>query len=130
MARRRRPAPARKRHPSERFRDDRLFIERWTNAKAALVGQMDGCGLTSVEIARRLGDGTSPETIRRMRKLWQLSSVRGIKIDLTPYETFRLKQKAAKIDLETAEFCRRILATIARDSHDLYTSITDGAFDE
>lgn len=117
-----------KRHPWERFRAT-MLVERWTNAKAALIGHMCGIGMSSIAISATLRDGTSPETIRKMRKRWNLPESRGLKVRLTPYEAFRLRQKAAAHGIDAPEYSRRILATVARDSADLYASITDGDYD-
>jgi len=119
-----------KRHGAERYRGPNLVTERWTNAKAGLVGFLAGSGLNSCEIAAHLGDGTSSATIRALlRRRWELPRAEGVKVPLPTYDAHRLKEKAASHKLDRAEFCRRILSTIARDSFDLYSSITDGAYD-
>lgn len=124
-----------KRHSSERYRGQRLVVERWTNAKAALVAYWTAKGHTSVRIAEMLGDGTRPETIRRMWRLWvlPLDSTGGrhratVPVPLFTHERVALATHAKKIGLEPEEYLRRISICVISDN--LYSAVTDGRFDD
>jgi len=124
-----------KRHSSERYRGAQLLVERWTNAKSALVAYLTGKGHTSVQIAEMLGDGTRPETIRRMWKLWALpvDSTGGrhratVPVPLFAHERVALAIHAKKIGVSPEEFLRRISVCVISDS--LYHAVTDGRFDD
>lgn len=61
----------RKRHSTDRQRGGLLWTERWTNAKAALVGFLTGRGYSSDAIAAEVG--VQPGTIRKMWESWGMS---------------------------------------------------------
>lgn len=124
-----------KRHSSERYRATQLIVERWTNAKSALVAYLTGKGHTSVQIAEMLNDGTRPETIRRMWKLWELplDSTGGrhratVPVPLFAHERVALAILAKKVGVSPEEFLRRISICVISD--DLYGAVTDGRFDD
>jgi hypothetical protein len=129
MARRPKPPAPKKRHHSERFRFPGAHIERWTNAKAAHCGFNLGMARNSVEVAEILGDGTSPETLRRMIKLWQLPvdrANRGLLVRITSHKKRKLREKADSLGIEPEEFLRRIVECVVGD--DLYDAVTDGRY--
>lgn len=124
-----RPGP-RKRHHSERFRSPQFLVERWTNAKAGIIGFYVGQNKTSVEISTILRDGTSDTTIRRMVKLWRIprhEARRGYLVELTPYKRKLLLQQAGKLGITPEEFLMRISDCVIGDR--LYEAVTDGRFD-
>lgn len=118
--------------PSNVVVPDTSFRESWSNAKSALVGYLTGQGNTSTAIATQLNDGTSPDTIRRMWSLWQLSGDQSsgrysaaIPIPLTAQQRRRLMELADGEDLDPIEFLRKIAVIVIQDKHDLYKAIID-----
>lgn len=133
MARRKvqKPLPP-KRHFTERYHQP--VIIRWTIAKGAFIGFLTGMGYTAVDIEKRMGDGTSRETVRRMWKLWELPTnevggarYKRVSIDLRFGERAKLAKQAQKRGLTMEEYLRRIARCAIRD--DMYDAITDGEFD-
>lgn len=113
-------SPSEKQHHTDRYRGGLQFIERWTAAKAAFIGYWAGRGYSYQAIAERLADGTSPATIRRMRRLWKLPARDGIvsiNIDMTVRERAHLFSRAAQHNLPPEEFGRLLLtwATMPKD---------------
>lgn len=110
-----------------RHRGGVAYIERRTNAWAAMVGFLTGKGYSSVAIAAAIGDGTSAATVRRMWRLWGMSRPRSILvIDLGPREHANLAKRADQHELSIEEYCRRLLVhgSMPRDR---YKDIVDGA---
>lgn len=110
-----------------RHRGGVAYIERRTNAWAAMIGFLTGRGYSSVAIARAVADGTTPGTVRRMWVLWGLSRRRtNIVIDLGGKERANLAKRADQHGLKIEEYCRRLLVhgSMPRDR---YKDIVDGA---
>lgn len=119
---------------TERFRAPELFVERWTNAKAGIVGFMTGQGRTSVAIAEMIADGTNAATIRALWKKWGLpidksgGRRRGnVPVSLTIHQRKLLSKRAKQINIMPEEYLRRIVVCAIED--DLYGAVTDGKFD-
>lgn len=120
-----------KRHHTERFRAPQLWTERWTNAKAALVGVYLGQHKTSVQISALLRDGTSDATIRAIVKKWRIPTDqirRGTLVELKPYARKLLEKQSEKLGITPEVFLERICDCVIRDR--LYEAVTDGRFDE
>lgn len=113
---------------THRNRGGNAFTETRTNAWAGMLGFLTGRGYSSVAIAESLGEGTSPETVRRMWTLWGLRG-RGLKtrevcvmVGIRERERAYLTDRAAQHGLSLEEYCRRILlcASMPRDRyHDI-----------
>ncbi|WP_378952158.1 hypothetical protein [Mesorhizobium sp. ANAO-SY3R2] len=123
-----------KRHPSERLRASMLYVERWTNAKAALIGFRTGQGHTAVAIAEMLADGTSSDSIRCMWRKWRLpidrtgGRQRGqVPVILTAHQRKLLAKHARRLGLNPEEYLRRVASVAIEDN--LYAAVTDGKFD-
>lgn len=127
MARARVRKPPMKRHHSERFRGANLFVERWSNAKAAHIGFHLGQCLPFTEVAKILNDGTSPETLRSRAYTWRLpvkGRKSGVLVSLTPAKRALMMKQAAKLNITPEEFLKAICETVIRD--DLYNAVVDG----
>lgn len=121
--------------PTDRARGPNLLVERRTNAWAGRVGYFTGRGHSAEVVARFLNDGTSPETVRRMWKLWGLQDVGHnrnniyVPVKLTVYERKVLQRLAEARGIDLAEWLRRIGLSCGIPE-DLYQAVTDGAFDK
>lgn len=116
-----------KRHHSERIR---LFpgakLERWTNAKSAWIAFHLGQQMSAVDIAAQMRDGTSPPTIRRMSKLWNLpvkGMRRGVVVCLPRHIRVRLEKVAARRGITPERYLDRICLHAIRD--DMFDAIVD-----
>lgn len=133
MTRSRRPKPsAVKRHFTERYRG--AFVSRWTVAKGAYIGFLTGLGMSSREIERRMGDGTSSATVRLMWRKWGLprDEIGGPRhrrffIDLTFTERAKLLRQAERRGLTAEEYIRRMIVCAIGD--DMYDAIVDREFE-
>lgn len=121
-----------KRHHTERYRTS--FITRWSVAKGGFIGFLTGLGLSSIEIEKEMGDGTSAATVRRQQKLWRLPMHRvggprhrRFFIDLTFHERAKLARQAAKRGLTGEEYIRRMIVCAIGD--DMYDAIVDREFE-
>ncbi len=112
-------------HVTERIRGQNLIVEKWTNAKCAFIGYRTGQGWTSVAIAKELNDGTSPETIRHLWKIWQLpynGAEALVAVPLSVSSRALLIKRAEKEGLSPETWCRLILEFAAKD--DMFKAIT------
>lgn len=126
MARQRRRHDFEKRHHTERFITPGL-VERWTNAKCAMIGFYLGQDITAFEIERILKDGTSAATVRRMKKLWGIPERRtrsGLAVVLTRPQRRKLERLAARKGVDPEIILDRICKAVLRD--DLYEAVVDG----
>lgn len=104
------------------------MIERYTNAKAALIGFLHGLGQDSQQIAKQLDDGTMPETIRALIRAKYdlprspLTATIWAAIDHT--RRHKIKARAEVLGITPEEFARRVLMCVIDD--DLYTAVIDG----
>ena len=117
----------RKNHKHERFRGGALYPERWTNAKAALVAFRTGQGRTSTAIAAELADGTSPETIRHLWKIWGLpynGQDATIQVPISDQKRGLLAKRAADEGIEPEIWASNVLSFAIRDS--MYKAIVEG----
>lgn len=130
MARLKNPGD-RKRHNTERFRAPGMMVERFTNAKSAMIGYHLGRGLTYQMVADLLNNSVSTDTIRRMVQLWGMPTgvKRGHLIILSHHVRAKLKRQADKLGISSEEFLTRISECVIRDGG-LYEAITDGQYDE
>ncbi|AWC22222.1 hypothetical protein CO731_01678 [Aminobacter sp. MSH1] len=122
------------RRSSERYRAPQLFAEKWTNAKAGLIGFMTGQGRTSTDIVEHLNDGTDSATVRALWKKWGLpidktgGRRRGhVPVSLTVQQRMILTKRAKGVGIQPEEYLRRIASCAIED--DLYAAVTDGKFD-
>jgi hypothetical protein len=100
--------------PTDRVRGGVQFVERRTNAWAALVGFLTGRGQSAPQIAEMLGDGTSAGTITKM---WEVWGIRGrsprteavVTIKLSPRQRSHVYQRACQHGITMEEYMRRIL---------------------
>jgi hypothetical protein len=123
----RNPNTKRKRHFTEKFRGPNLFVERWSNQKAAFIGYYLGTGLPFAEVCRIMSDGTSADTLRSRAYSWRLpvkARKTGYLVSLTSAKQRMLRDQAAKRGMTPEEFLSRI-ATYAIGG-DLYNAIVDG----
>lgn len=112
--------------PFERLRGGNLHVERWTNAKAALVAFRTGQGWTSVAIANELNDGTSAETIRHLWKIWKLPyDGRKVlfQIPMTDQTRGLLLKRSIKVKLEPQDWAAKVLQYAIKD--DMYNAIVE-----
>ena len=117
-----------KRHSHDRYRGDGLFVERWSNAKAGLVGYYTGLGRSSPQIAAILNDGTSDSTIRTLWGEWGLplrmsrgKRLASIPIVLSVDVRVKLERRAKRMQIAPEEWLRRIAVAAIED--DLYRAI-------
>lgn len=117
-----------KAHFTDRYRGGIQYVEKWTNAKAGLIGYYTGLGRTSAQIADVLHDGTSEHTIRRMWAKWGLPleftggrSVAPVPVRLDANIRGRLGRIAIEQHLAPEEWLRRVALASIRD--DLYAAI-------
>lgn len=123
----RKRAPRIKEHAHERLRGGPLFVEHWTNAKAAQIAFKTAQGRTSTVIAAELADGTMPETIRAMWKKWNLAYVGGdvpVQVPLSGPRRTLLSKRAAAVDMTPEQWAQQILDFAIRD--DLFNAIVAG----
>lgn len=116
-----------KKHAHERLRGGPMFVERWTNAKAAQIAFKTAQGRTSTVIAAELADGTMPETIRAMWKKWKLAYVGGdvpVQVPLSGPRRALLSKRAASVDMTPEQWSQQILEFAIRD--DLFNAIVAG----
>ncbi len=125
----------RKKHHADRFRGSKLFVERWSNAKAAHVAYLTGKGASSTEIANILNDGVHSATIRAMWRRWRLPMtptggrhVATVPVPLMARERTLLTQRAKKLSIAPEEYLRRI--SVCALSDDLYAAVTDGRYND
>lgn len=107
-------------------------MKLWPNGKAARVGYMLGQGCSTPAIAAALGDGTSADTIRRMRREWGIAGDRtkgrviSLAIELDSPRRAELNDQSQALGIAPSEFVRRVLLCVLDD--DLYQAVTDGRF--
>lgn len=101
------------------------FVERWSTAKAYLVGKLTGLGYSAPQIAERLGDGTRPGTITKMWGHFGDPGVRqsdevALMVPLTHMQRSNLFKRAQQHGLSMEEMARRLLvcATMPLDRYD------------
>jgi hypothetical protein len=111
---------------TSRHRGGTAYIERRTNAWAAMIGYLTGKGYSSVAIAAAV-EGTSAATVRRMWRLWGIPVPRSsIVIDIGSRERANLAKRAEQHQLSIEEYCRRLLVHGSMPK-DRYRDIVDGA---
>lgn len=117
-------------HSYDRYRGTGVFVERWTNAKAAMIGYLHGKRLNAREIADHLNDGTSDATIRAaLRRRYDLPanpSSAAVIVDLNPVRKKTIEDRAKKLHCTPDEYARRIVVSVIDD--DLYEAVIDGRF--
>lgn len=116
------------RRPHERYTGCHL-VEKWTNAKSALIGFHLGQHKSSVDVAAILRDGTSPETVRAMIRRWELpmqDAKRGVLVPLDAYRRKLLAKQAEKLGVSEEEFLLRISTCVLNDR--LYDAVVDGRY--
>jgi hypothetical protein len=105
---------------------------KWSNDKAARIGFLLGQGFTAPAVARLLNDGTTPETIGYMRRVWGLvDNTSGcnfveLRIPLNAERRADLSDQANALMISPTEFVRRVLVCVLDD--DLYSAVNDGRF--
>lgn len=103
---------------TDRQRGGAAFVERWTNARAGLIGFLTGRGNSSCAIAERLHD--NPATIRRMWSLWDLSEYGHngaepqVVVPLNQRDRAHLAGAAASAGLTIEAYCEQILVRSIR----------------
>lgn len=114
---------------TERLRSRGSFLEKWTNAKAALIGFYTGRGLSSHMIARALGDGTSAATVRRQWRLWGIGKMRheSLEIPLSATDRAAIAKRAEAAKLPIEKWCQNVLRYVAKD--DMYDAVVDSGDD-
>lgn len=113
--------------PLPRLGRDVSFPEKWSTAKAYLVGKLTGLGYSAPQIAQVLDDGTLPGTVTKM---WGYFGDKGIDqaaevpfiVPLTHTQRSNLFKRAQAHGLSTEEYVRR-LAVSAAMPRDLYDAI-------
>lgn len=90
------------------------FVERWSNAKAFLVGFLTGRGYSADQIVDVLDDGTGSGTVRRMWEYWKVDGVRpsdqvAIMVPLTSRQRAHIYARAQQRGLSIEEYARRML---------------------
>jgi hypothetical protein len=116
-------------------RRDVSFVERWSTAKAYLVGRLTGLGYSAPQICERLGDGTLPGTVTKMWGHYGDSGVRpsdevGLMVTLTHMQRSAIFKRAQQHGLSMEEYVRRI-AICASMPSDLYDAIVpDDQFED
>ncbi len=119
MTGKRNPNRGVKRHYSERFRFRGAKVERWTNAKSAVIAFHLGKGMTSVDVSKMLGDGTSPETIRRMETLWGLPKRgrgRKFQINVSQFRRKQLERHAKRKGVAPETLLERVCDLVLKDN--------------
>ena len=100
---------------TDRQRGGVAFVERWTNARAAVIGFLTGRGNSSVAIADTLGDDTDAATIRRMWALWDLEQFGHdgtdplVVVPLKPRDRSHLAYAAARAGMTIEAYCEAVL---------------------
>lgn len=115
---------------TDRFRGPNVIVEKWTNAKAARIAYDLGRGYSSTFIARKLRDGTSASSIRRMIKLWRLPKSKFKAIITSPvgFHTRKLIEKDARArGISPDEWTRKVLTAVAKDG--IFDGVTEGIDD-
>jgi len=89
------------------------FVEKWTNARAAVIGFLTGRGYSSTAIAEKTGD--DPATIRRMWALWDLEQFGHdgsnplILVPLKPRDRAHLAFAAGRAGMTVEAYCEAVL---------------------
>lgn len=113
----------------DRLRGPNLILEKWTNAKAAIIGYYVGKGMVSTRIARTLDDGTSSQDIRQMCASWRLPTINGqrrietIAVPFTARQRETIFKSAEAIGIPVETYIQNISYLAAKD--DLYNAIVD-----
>lgn len=103
---------------TDRQRGGAAFVERWTNARAGVIGFLTGRGYSSCSIAERIDD--RPETVRRMWTLWDLSAyghdgrAPQVVVPLSQRDRAHLAGAAATAGLTIEAYCEQILVNSIR----------------
>lgn len=101
---------------TDRQRGGVAFVERWTNARAGVIGFLTGRGNSSCAIAERMGD-TDAATIRRMWSLWDLADLGHngrapeVVVPMAPRDRAHLAAAAAGKGLTIEAYCELILVS-------------------
>jgi len=121
---------------TSRSRGGVSYVERWTNAKAGLIGFLTGRGYSSRAIADVLDDGTSPESVRSLQQKWSLHSAGYsgdevmIVVPLSGQQRSRLHAWAMRRGMSIEEYARRILICSSMPT-DMYDAIVpEGQFED
>ena len=100
------------------------FVEKWTNARAAMLGFLIGRGYSSVAVAEAIGDGVSDATVRHMAKKWGLPlwgkrSDCFLVIPIKERERATIHARAQQEGLSVEEYCRRFIVagTVERSTY-------------
>lgn len=99
----------------DRQRGGVAFVERWTNARAGVIGFLTGRGNSSPAIAELLDDGTDAATIRRMWVLWNFeafgheASAPIISVPLSKRDRAHLASAAVRAGLTIEAYCEQVL---------------------
>jgi len=111
-------AEARRAEPTRSTRDTEgrkpgQFMPKWSTARAALIGYLHGKGWNAGEIARHLGDGTNPASIRAaVRRRYHLPGLEAQASVNVPMKTFHkrgLIEEAVRRGIDPDELASRIL---------------------
>ncbi|WDR03639.1 hypothetical protein PSQ19_06095 [Devosia algicola] len=106
---------------TSRIRSPLVYVETKTNAWAAEIGYLTSAGLSADAIAEALGDGTSPDTIRKQWQKWRFKELGHNSKDIRLRVPFNVKERsliqfrAADNGLSAVEWLRRLALVVAQE---------------